>query len=154
MMRRRSIQAITWFIVLAPFFGWGGGAPVLSVMSAIMGHSHMMFLGHEHGEAHLLLRHADPHTHSLDALASGDPDTHVTSTEQAEYFDHEIHLSDYDHPLTIATKTPGNLHTSVTTAITSLPVGQIERSLLGSVPWRPPGAHSHLRSLRAVVLLI
>jgi hypothetical protein len=119
-----------------------------------MGHSHTMLLGKEHGEAHLILRHAGAHTHTLDAGAIGDPQARVTSAGQHNYPDHEIHLSDYEHSLTIATNTPGNLHTVVPTAITSLPVGQIERPLLGSVPWRPPDAHSYLRSLRTVVLLI
>lgn len=155
MIRRGRIQAITWLIVLAPFFGWGGGTAALSVIFATMGHSHTMLLGEEHGEAHLILRHDGAHTHNLDAGAIGDPQLRVASAEHRESPDHEIHLSDYEHSLTIATNTSGNFHTVVPTAITSLPVGQVvERPLLGSVPWRPPDAHSHLRSLRAVVLLI
>jgi hypothetical protein len=78
----------------------------------------------------------------------------VTSTERDEHPDHEIHLSDYGHALTIAAKTPGNFHTLAPTAMASLPVGQVEPPVPGCVPWRPPDASSHLRSLRAVVLLI
>jgi hypothetical protein len=154
MIRRRRIQAITWLFVLAPFFGWGGGASAFSSIFATMGHSHMMLLGHEHGEVHLIFRHTGAHTHTRDAGAMSDPQTRVTSIEQDEYPDHEIHLSDYERPLTLTTKTPGSFHTSVPMAITSLPVSQVEQSSLGSVPWRPPGVNSHLRSLRAVVLLI
>lgn len=154
MIRRRRIQAIAWLIVLAPFFGLGGGTAALSVIFATMDHSHTMLLDKEHGEAHLILRHDGAHTHTLDAGAIGDPQARVASAEQHNYPDHEIHLSDYEYSLTIATNTSGNPRTVVPTAITSLPVGQAERPFLRSVPWHPPDAHSRLRSLRAVVLLI
>ncbi len=152
MIRRRSIQAIAWLFVFAHLFGSGKGALALSVISASMDDSHAISFAYEHGEVHLILRHAGGLTGVGQAVEN--LQVRMPSTGHDQHADHEIHLSDFEHPLTTATKTPSNSETPASAAISMLPVDQVEESFLSCAPDRPPDVNSHLRSLRAVVLLI
>ncbi len=152
MIGTRRIQAITSLIVLAHLFGWGTGALALSVTSATMAGPHMMSFAYEHGELHLILHHSSNHNGHGQAI--DDLEAYVTPTGQDQHPDHEIHLSDYDHPLTTTTKTLGNSETFASTEIAWLLVDQVEKTFLSCVPGHPPDAIPHLRSLRTVVLLI
>lgn len=152
MIRRRRIQAITWLVVLAHLFGWGTGALALSVISATMADSHMMSFVYEHGEVHLLLRHSsnhDGHGQAIDDLHA-----YVTPTGEDQHPDHEIHLSDYEHPLTTTPKTLGNSEAFASTSMAWFLVDQVDEPFLSCVPGHPPDVNPHLRSLRAVILLI
>jgi hypothetical protein len=152
MIRKRRIQTITWLLVWAHLFGWSSGALALSVVSAAMHDSHAMFLAYEHGEVHLILRHSGHH--NGDSRAIGDIQAYVIPTGKDQHPDHEIHLSDHEHPLTPATKTLGNLENLASTQIAWLSAEQVQKLFPTRVPGHPPDADPHLQSLRTVVLLI
>jgi len=152
MIRRRRIQAITWLVVVAHLFGWGTGALALSVISATMADSHTISFAYEHGEVHLILRHSSNHNGHGQAI--DDLQAYVTPTGQEEHPDHEIHLSDYEHPLTTTPKTLGNSETFASTAMAPILADQVDEPFLNCVPGRPLDVNPYLRSLRAVVLLI
>ena len=160
--RYQTRTLLAWLLLLTFLLSCARGALGLPVLLLIMGNSHKVFLTHTHDEIHLVLQHpGNPDEHDR---AVGDHSGHehhwldnvlaLFTTEQDRHPDHEIHLSDYELEVTVATRTVEVSKTFLSLAISQVPPVFAEPVSVALLPHPPPEANPTLICHSTTVLLI
>ena len=153
---------LAWLLLLTFLLSCARGALGLPVLLILMGDSHSALLMHTHGEIHLVLHH--PRDQDERNRAIGDRSRHENhpvdnvsaffTPEQDRHPGHEMHLSDYEQEVTVATRTIEVSKTFLLLAISQVPPVFAEPVSVALLPYPPPEANPTLICHSTTVLLI